>query len=184
MLVRFHKASNRHYGVIVERRRAPAVKVEPAPGYDAYLPHDLLHFVAEAGWELDGAVFGQLAAGGDPGLFLPVDEALVGRWVRRRKLRPTWHGPDGARSESLAGVLHAGWRARTGRAPLPEYWERMLRAADAELEELERAFGLLDDLAARWHGLPVGSSLTLEWPRPERRRPHRARERRRPVRAR
>jgi hypothetical protein len=183
MLIRFHKASHRHYGVIVERRDAPAVKVEPAPGYDDYLPHDLLHLVAEVEWGLDAAVFGQLAAGGDPGLFLPVDEALVRTWVRRRKQRPKRPDADAARSEALAGILLAGWRARAGRAPLPESWELMLRKADATPDDLERVMGRLDNLAARWHTLPVGGSLTLEWPQRERRPSHRRRERRRAARA-
>jgi hypothetical protein len=39
----------------------------------------------------------------------------------------------------------------------------------------------LDDLAERWHALQVGGSLTLEWPRPEGRRRHPPRDRRRPA---
>ena len=36
-------------------------------------------------------------------------------------------------------------------------------------------------LAERWHALQVGGSLTVEWPRPEGRRRHPPRERRRPT---
>lgn len=104
MLVHFRKSGARHYGVPVERENGPAVMVEPAPGYDDFLPHDLLNFVAEAEWGLDGGVFGQLGSGDDPELFLPVDEELVGKWVRRRKLRRKEH-PRGRRSEALAAVL-------------------------------------------------------------------------------
>jgi hypothetical protein len=180
MRVRFVKSSQRHYGVVVERTCAPTVIAEPAPGYDDFLPHDLLHFVAEAEWRLDGAVFGQLAAGGDPGLFLPVDDELLGRCVRQRKLRKTKQhrgrseGPrsDAARSEALAAVLDAAWRAHTSRAPLPEYWDVVLAQARAEPQQLERVLGSVGDLASRWHRLQIGRSLTLEWPRPERRRHH------------
>lgn len=177
MLVRFVKSSERRYGVVVERAYAPTVIAEPAPGYDDFLPHDLLHFVAEAEWGLDGAVFGQLAAGGDPGLFLPVDDELLGRCVRERKLRKTkqhrgrsagWRF-EAARSEALATVLGAAWRARTSRAPLPEYWDVVLAQARAEPQKLERVLGYVGELASRWHGLQIGRSLTLEWPRPERR---------------
>jgi Transposase DDE domain len=63
------KTGARRYGVLVQRERAVEVVMNPAPGYDEYLPHDMLHFVAEAEWKLDGAVFGQLAAGGDAGYF-------------------------------------------------------------------------------------------------------------------
>jgi hypothetical protein len=171
MLVHFRKSGRRRYGVLVERTSGPEVIVEPAPGYDDFLPHDLLHFVAEAEWGIDGAVFGQLAAGGDPGLFVPVDEELLAKWVRSRKLRRT-ERPRGQRSEAIAAVLDAAWRARAGKAPLPEHWQVVLAAARVEPEELRRVLVSLDDLARRWHKLQIGGSLALEWPRPEGRRPH------------
>jgi hypothetical protein len=182
MLVHFRKTGLRRYAVLVERDRAPALVAHPAPGYDDYLPHDLLHFVAEAEWGLDGAVFGQLAAGGDPGIFLPVDPDLVARWVRRRKLRPRAH-PKGRRSELLAYALECAWKARRRRRPLPDGWDDLLAAARVDREGLARVFAILDELAERWHALRIGEDLTLEWPRPERRRtpagrPHRERHRR------
>lgn len=181
MLVHFRKTGPHRYAVLVERERAPALVAHPAPGYDDYLPHDLLHFVAEAEWGLDGAVFGQLAAGGDPGIFLPVDPDLVAPWVRRRKLRPKAH-PKGRRSELLAYALECAWNARR-RRPLPDGWDDLLAAGRVDRERLARVVASLDELAARWHGLRIGEDLTLEWPRPERRRapagrPHRERHRR------
>ena len=69
MLVHFRKTGSRRYGVFVEREGAPSLQMDPAPGFDDYLPHDLLHFVAEAEWGIDGGVFGQLAAGVTPARF-------------------------------------------------------------------------------------------------------------------
>jgi hypothetical protein len=167
MLVHFRKTSTRRYAVVVERERAPTV-IANAPGYDDYLPHDLLHFVAEAKWGLDGAVSGQLAAGGDPGMFLPVDRELVARRVRRRKLRRKAR-PKGRRSELLAFALECSWKARRQRRPLPDDWDDLLAAARVDRERLARVVASLDELAERWHGLRIGEELTLEWPRPERR---------------
>jgi hypothetical protein len=172
MIVHFIKTGSRRYGVLVERDSGPAVIANPAPGYEDYLPHDLLHFVAEAEWGIDGAVFGQLAAGGDPGIFLPVEPELVGRWVRERKLRTKRHS-HGRRSEALASVLDSAWKERTGKARLPEHWDIVLARARVEPERLATVVASLDELARRWHGLQVGGSLTLEWPRPERRSRHR-----------
>ena len=118
MVVEFRKTGARRYGVFVERDTAPPVLIHPAPGFDDYLPHDLLHFVAEAEWGLDGAVFGPLAAG-DDGSFWPADQALVRKAMRRRKLRRKGR-PRGRRSELLAEVLEIAWNARRGRASLPE----------------------------------------------------------------
>jgi hypothetical protein len=178
MIVHFMKAGPRHYGVLVTRQSGPTVRVQPAPGFDEFLPHDLLHFVAEAEWGIDGGVFGQLAAGGDPGLFLPLDEELIPQWVRDRKMRKR-ERPRGRRSEAIAGVLDAAWRKRTGRAPLPEYWDLVLAAARVEPDELNVVLASVDAFARRWHRLQVGGSLQLEWPRPEGRRPHHAATKRR-----
>ena len=174
MKVQFTKTGLRRYGVVVEREHAPAMMMHPAPGFDEFLPHDLLHFVAEAEWGLDGAVFGQLAAGGDAGTFWSVDHKLIRRMRRREKIRRKSR-PRGRRSELLAHVLEDAWNARQGRARLPEDWDERLAAARVSPERLDEVAASLDGLAERWHGLRVGESLTLEWPRAERRKHRRAR---------
>ncbi len=63
MKVTFVKKDERRYGVEVSRDRFPDLWCGSI-GYDDWLPHDLLHFVAEAEYGLDGGVFGDLAAGG------------------------------------------------------------------------------------------------------------------------
>jgi hypothetical protein len=174
MLVHFLKSGRRHYGVLVERTSGPAVIVEPAPGYDDFLPHDLLHFVAEAEWGLDGAVFGQLAAGGAPGLFVPVDEELLAKWLRSRKLRRKSR-TGGRRSEAISGVLDAAWRARSGLASLPEDWDVRWPQRELSRSGLRPSSTPSTSLRDVWHRLQIGGSLTLEWPRPEgRRHPHQA----------
>jgi hypothetical protein len=175
MQIVFAKTGPRRYGVLVKRESAHELVMNPAPGYDDYLPHDLLHFVAEAEWKLDGAVFGQLAAGGDAGTFVPTDKALIPRAMRERKRRRRHAGkPKGRRSELLAHLLHDAWNARHGRAPLPHDWTERLAAARVSPEHVERVVDRLDELADRWHDLHVGEHLAFEWPRPEghrRRRP-------------
>jgi hypothetical protein len=167
MLVHFRKTGARRYAVLVERERAPALVAHPAPGYDEYLPHDLLHFVAEAEWGLDYAVLGQLAPGVDPGIFLPAERELVAQWVRRRKVRPKAH-PKGRRSELLAHALECAWKARRRRRPLPDNWDDLLAEARVDPDRLARVVASLDELAERWHDLRIGEELALEWPRPER----------------
>jgi hypothetical protein len=156
--VTFTKESRR-YSVLVERDTASTL-FGHGPGNDDWLPHDLLHFVAEADFGLDNGIFGTLAAGLPSRAFIPVDpEETVKIWRlnRIRRLRM----PDGRRSEQLVARLERQWHDRT-----------------AEPERLAR----LDELAEQWHSLRVGESLTLEWPRPEGRRRHPPRDRRRPAR--
>jgi hypothetical protein len=78
---------------------------------------------------------------------------------RQQRIRRT-RLSDGRRSEQLAWELEQGWRAKSLQPRLQQK---------------------LDDLANRWQALQVGESLTLEWPRPEGRKRHPARDRRRPV---
>jgi len=138
----------RRYDVHVSRDRATDLFIRSAPGYDDWLPHDVLHFVAEAEFGLDDGIFGHLAAGGNARIFISVDRReTVKIWRKNRMKRLRL--PEGRRSEELAGELELSWRDRTA---APELLAK------------------LDELATRWHELPVGGSLALEWPRPERRR--------------
>ena len=158
MNVTFVKKGARRYAVEVSRDRHPDLWCGSI-GYDDRLPHDLLHFVAEAEYGLDGGIFGDLAAGGNAGTFQSFDPKLTAKMWRKQRIHRR-RLPDGRRSEQLAGELEQRWRART-------------LAPDVQRK--------LDDLAERWHALQVGGSLTLEWPRPEGRKRYSARDRRRPA---
>ena len=161
MKVTFVKKGERRYAVEVRRERYPDLWCGSI-GYDDRLPHDLLHFVAEAEYGLDGGVFGDLAAGGTARIFQSYDQELTAKLWRRQRIRRI-RLSDGRRSEQLAWELEQGWRARSLEPGLQQR---------------------LDDLGERWHALQVGGSLTLEWPRPEGRRHHPPRDRRRPAAAR
>ena len=161
MRVSFTKTGSRRYSVYVSRERAPDLWCGSI-GFDDRLPHDLLHFVAEVEYGLDGAVFGDLAAGGNARIFQPVDPTLAAKMWRKQRIRPT-RLPDGRRSEELVGELERGWRRRS-----------LAPALQAKL----------DDLAEQWRAVQVGGSLTLEWPRPEGRKRHPSPRRRRPATAR
>ena len=63
MKVTFTRTGTGRYGVQATPVGFPTVEMNPAPGYDAYLPHDLIHFAVEAELGLPLGVFGQLAAG-------------------------------------------------------------------------------------------------------------------------
>ena len=160
MRVTFTK-ERRRYSVLVEREKAPTL-VGYGPGTDSRLPHDILHFVAEVEFGLDYGIFGHLAAGMPSRIFVPLDrDEIVKIWRRNRIKR--LRVPEGRRSEELVAKVERQWHDRT----------------------LEPAFlAKLDALAERWEALQVGQSLTLEWPRPEGRKRHQARKRRRPATAR
>jgi hypothetical protein len=161
MKVTFSKTGSRRYNVYVSRDRAPDLWCGSI-GHDDRLPHDLLHFVAESEYGLDGGIFGDLAGGGNARIFQPVDQALVAKMWRKQRIRRT-RLPDGRRSEELADELERGWRVRTLQPALQQQ---------------------LDELAEQWQALQAGGSLTLEWPRPEQRKHRPSPKRRRPATAR
>jgi len=180
--VTFTKTEIRRYGVYVQRDEAPDLWLY-GPGYDDDLPHDLLHFVAEAELELDGAVFGNVAAGGNARIFQPVDKTLVAKMWRRERMHRTVL-PEGRRSEQLVALLDDAWEASHGRRRLPADWSSRLAAADVDANAVESLVPRLDELADQWHALDPGEGITLEWPRREGRKRHPARDRRRPTRTR
>jgi hypothetical protein len=47
MQVEFQKTGERRYAVIIKREDLPDMKMNPAPGFDPLMPHDLLHFLVE-----------------------------------------------------------------------------------------------------------------------------------------
>jgi hypothetical protein len=63
--VTFTRTLERRYRVTIDRERAGRVVIEPAPGYHAHLPHDLLHFLVEAELRIGYGIFGRFAAGAD-----------------------------------------------------------------------------------------------------------------------
>ncbi|WP_344866981.1 hypothetical protein [Planomonospora alba] len=173
MQVTFTRTAERRYRVTVDRELAPPLVMDPGPGYDPYLPHDLLHFIVECHWELRNGIFGQLAAGGDAHTFeladQPRDRRQARRRTRRSSRRNSVSGADIALSEKLAGVALTAWLVHTGRLPMPDDAETALGEIGVTEAEVVGILGRLDESASRWHALAVGESLTLDWPWPERR---------------
>ena len=147
MKVTFTK-KERRYGVYISRDRATDLFAGSAPGYDDWLPHDLLHFVVEAEFGLDDGIFGTIAAGRKAKVFIPVDPKETVKVWRQNRIKKI-KLPEGRRSEQLVSRLER---------------QRRTRSAPPALQ------AKLDALAEQWHALPIGGSLTVEWPRPERRR--------------
>ena len=106
MKVTFVKKDERRYAVEVSRDRYPDLWCGTI-GYDDWLPHDLLHFVAEAEFGLDGAVFGDLAAGGNARIFQSFDPGSDGQDVAQAE-----DPPDAPPRRTPLGGARLGARAR------------------------------------------------------------------------
>ena len=162
MKVSFIKSGVHRYAVSVERDRATNLQMHPAPGYDDWLPHDMVHFLVEREAGLEDGIFGQLAAGGDAHTFVPTEHQRTRRWARRTERRNRTTGSDVARSEELAFAALVIWKSRAaGHRPAQEFAPETMIVVEALLPAL-------DDAAHDWHALSVGESLTFDWPWPER----------------
>ena len=166
MHVTFVRTGKRRYAVHVGREQAADVVMDPAPGYDDHIPHDLVHLFVETHWSLRDGIYGQLAVGGDAHTFLDPVGSMRDR--RRMKAKNRLSGADIGRSELLAGLVQHAWQLRHGQASVrlpPDAAHR----AEVDPDEVVTAAESLDRLARRWHALPVGGRLRVEWPWPERR---------------
>jgi hypothetical protein len=144
-------------------------RMDPAPGFDENIPHDLVHYLTEAELGLTSGVFGRAAAGG--GDFAettetPGDPRRRARAQRRLKRREAFLARadrgDMARSEYLAGLCDVAWRRRAG-APTPAWAERT-PVPPEDAPAVDRILARLDDLAPLWRDLPVGGALVFTWP--------------------
>ena len=160
------RTGKRRYAVHVHRENAADVVMDPAPGYDDHIPHDLVHLFVETHWGLRDGIFGQLAVGGDAQTF--IDPVGSMRERRRMKAKNRLSGSEIGRSELLAGLVQHAWQLRHGSAVTPLPPDAAQRAG-VGADEVVTAVEALDRLARSWHALPVGGRLRLAWPWPERR---------------
>lgn len=184
MEVTFTRTGPRRYAIRAKRDGHPSAVMDPAPGFDELLPHDLVHFVVEDELGLEAGVFGQLAVGGSSGTFLLVDDGPPDRSAARARRRHSARGDRlsraGARetafSERAASLVEHAWRLRS-RDPrqtaearaLGPYVERLQKeltpeeAALLSAEVVARVLQRLDELSARWAALQPGQGLSLAW---------------------
>jgi hypothetical protein len=160
--------------------------MNPAPGYDSLMPHDMMHLIVEAQLGLKRGVFGQLAAGGDAGTFhLPLRNDRSARETARARTRTKARGAkllkegrdDSMRSERATFICWQAWLARSTSPDLKNRAKKMDKnakhvkatATTAELlalneEKLDELFGHLDRLSSEWSRLEVGQSMAVHWP--------------------
>ena len=183
MKVHFIRSGERRYSMRIEREGAPALVMDPAPGFDPDLPHDMVHFVVEAALGLKAGVFGQIAAGGDAGSFHVEAGGALSAKERQRAARKQVakgakliksQGREGELSELAAFLFDVAWRS--GQRPDTAAQRAALGEAErtrASLSADERAqfdaarrrvFEDFARLSATWRALRVGEALTLEWP--------------------
>lgn len=172
MNVAFKRTGARRYAVIVTRSGESPQSLDPAPGYDDDIPHDLVHYVVEAELGLTSGVYGRAARGA--GTFIatadrdrsPRERARQQRKQQKRERALSAHDAQQsgelARSERLAALCDVAWRRQHGQKADPGRAAPLLHARDAA--DVARVVARLDVLAALWRGLIIGQALVFDWP--------------------
>jgi hypothetical protein len=186
MILIFNRTGQRRYAVEARRAGFPDVEMNPAPGYERRMPHDLMHLVVEAQLGLTRGIFGQLAAGGDAGTFhLSVKRDESSREVTRRRSRVAARGKrllkegrdECEQSERATYICWYEWLARGSSSQNSRPSQAMAKQASevrhtasaTELRALNQArldeiCKHLDQLSSCWFRLKVGDSMSVSWP--------------------
>ena len=184
MILVFRRTGQRRYAVEAQRPRFPDIVMNPAPGYDPLMPHDLMHLVVEAQLGLSQGIFAQLAAGGNAGTFqLSVKSDKSSRDVARARRRVTTRGKrllreaqdDLAQSEQATYICWHEWLARSSSNERRKVSSAMAQQAQSVRDDAAELRALnptrlneickhLDHLSSHWSRLRVGESMAVRWP--------------------
>lgn len=168
MQARFERTGQRRYAVAVLRSQHGDLRMDPAPGYSDLIPHDLVHWVVEEEFGLRDAIFGQLAAGGNAGTFVPTEELRTKAWARKVEKRNRTTGAEMDLSEALAAQVYPRWLRLRGHLPGSSYVLGAPPPTDLSGSDLARTYERLDSLSGQWRAVGVGGSMSVQWPWPER----------------
>src|SRR5215211_8369519 len=174
MTLVFRRTGQRRYAVEAQRSGFPDVQMNPAPGYDALMPHDMMHLVVEAQLGLTRAVFGQLAAGGDAGTFhVCLKSGDSAREISRTRNRVKARGKkllkegrdDCVQSEQAAHICRYEWLARfSSREQKMRSETPSQQLPTLNQRKLDEICEQLNELSARWSSLKIGESMAVAWP--------------------
>ncbi len=187
MLVIFRRTGQRRYGIEIRRPHFETVIMNPAPGYDQLMPHDLLHLVVEAQLGLSHGIFGQVAAGGHSGTLRSYigpsknarDAARKQRRIDRRgkKLLQRVGPNESEQSERATYICWYEWLARSESSDCRKLANSMSMQAkqvwsvtpEDELhalseKKINQICRHLDELSSRWSQLRIGESMIVHWP--------------------
>lgn len=184
MKVEFQKTGKRRYAVKILRGNQAELEMNPAPGFDDLMPHDLLHFIVEQELKLKNGIYGQIASGGTAGTFYTKISDKSNNRDDSRKRRKTAHRgkkllktglDDCAQSERATYVSLYEWFAHSTIESLKLKSQEMKISVESvygQMSENEKSqinkklasiLDRMDELSERWSKLKVDESMTLEW---------------------
>lgn len=185
MQVEFCKTSEKSYAVVVLRKGLPDLKMDPAPGFDPLMPHDMLHFLVEQELRLRRGIFGQLELGGTAGTFRQPTasnnsnkraKARLRRKSAKRNKNLSKQSDDYDESERATVICLYDWLSHSKNAKLKNRANEMKLDADSTLsrmpknekaslnkKKLAEIRVRMDEISQQWSNLKVGEFIGLDW---------------------
>lgn len=185
MKVEFHRTGEKRYAVVVRREGFSELRIDPAPGFDPLMPHDLMHFLVEQEFEIPRGVFGQLKLGGTAGTFRPGTStkksnkranSRIRRKLAKRGKKFAEQGNDYDQSERATYVCWQNWLAHSKDSELRTQALKMRDEGESIMgrmpgsekalytkKKLAEIRARIDEVSERWSNLQVGQFITLEW---------------------
>lgn len=180
----FERTGRRSYAIEIRGIDEP-LRMDPAPGFDEWFPHDLQHLIVEEQLGLTDGIYGRLAKGGTASTFHPVRpdgriddraEARKRRKLQRRNERlATTEGNDFAQSERTTLVAYHDWLRHVpdpARRRKADRFDEDAATIVARVDQKERA-ALLDalprlreritEVTTEWRNTEIGGSITIPW---------------------
>lgn len=185
MRVEFQKTAERRYAVKILRENTPVFEMNPAPGFDYLMPHDLCHFIVEQVLHIENAVFGLVAKDGTAGTFRNApsessntkdDSRKRRKTARKGKKMVSENLDDLAKSERATYICLQNWLANSLGAGLKSRAEEMKDNVESILkqmssaekgvytkENLAKVRARMNELSRKWQSLKTGESMIIDW---------------------
>lgn len=184
MKVEFQKTGERRYAVKILRKDSADLEMNPAPGFDELMPHDLLHFLVEQELNLENGIYGQIAKGGTAGTFRQTSEENSDKRTASRLRRKTAKRgkkllknnlDDCAKSERATYVCLYDWLAHSSDEKLKKRAREMTIGVESTFAQMsvdERADlnknlikirKRMNELSEKWSNLKINESISLVW---------------------
>lgn len=152
MKVEFRKTAGRRYAIRILRDNFSELEMNPAPGFDDLMPHDMCHLIVEQVLKIENGIFGQIAKGGTAGSFKipPSSDSDSKNYSRQRRKNKQKGGKlvkenleDLAKSERATYICWQNWLAHSSDAKLKQRAAEMKETAESVLNQTssdERGF--------------------------------------------
>jgi hypothetical protein len=136
------------------------------------IPHDLAHYVVEREMDLQDGFWGSVAAGAVFGGMRIVSGRQRPHAADRSKAVIAANGGSIGLAEQMVGAVMAAVEGRVSREPPLASHPRTPKSRNEYLLLVDRLTPAVREVVDRWHSLPVGGTLVVQWPDPPQHQHH------------